>query len=1279
MTRARSVLGVGLLAGGVASLLALGSAPPARAALLTPATATACGWNGSTCTKGNPRGWSFADHSSHPYQRYGPTTNSAFNPEALTLYPTASGTCGSYWYVYVIGDFGGGTTNHWVYIGWTAPGTRNPPWHFSQKSPDFASGHPSPFWSASGNPGANPLGATDHLGGSVQGHITIWTGFTEAWSGNCLQLPDRTIWADKYPTGAATMDLYTDTSPPATPAPRVTTERANGATFTLPGQTDPGNGGGANAYAAGMNQWQVCWWSQPTGPGPSSLGGCPSWAPPHTLDAGNGVNAVQSAPRAAGDWLVLCAQAWDNLWNTTGVMGCTASPPPSPSPPTLTAAPASPVAVVTTVTLTGTLGSGIPSSTWGQWALAIVPAQSTALPADCPTLPWALASAGSITKMVTASVPTDTTYVVVETPVGHGSECTPGNPVTVQWRALPPEPGAGPTIGVQTGPYTPAPADPLAITGLPQNFWVTHPPARVVTTTVGYDGTLYRLTYTPTAITWSFGDGGTATFAGSQLAAGWGARPSGSSVSAVQHSYQTATETESVSGSVVTVHPNPLTFAATATWSVAWREESTGLSGTYGSPVTSAGSSTVAVQQLQSVYGGCGALTATPASPEPAGTTETLTVAGGTCVPAGSPYLFVVFPPGSSSGRVITSGSSPSATWATAGLTPGAYTLQVQIEPPGATQWQLLATAPFALTAPVCTGPTLTDAPAGNVPVGGTTDLLGAAICPAGATPSYRFTATAVTGTVTTIKDWGPASHTAWNTTGLAAGSYTVTMTVATAPGGQGPTTTAYLGVDVVAPSCTGATITSGSGPSLLRATADALSARATCTVPSLVTYQWTANPPGSATWLILGTTTSPTFAWTPGATGLGGYTLGVTVRDGTADPGTSATSSVFVYDNPGLFVPVSAFRACDTRPNSGYQCAGQAPGPEGTLTVQMTGRGIPSANVAAVAVSVSLIAGGSNTNVAIYNPAVPVTSTLSATAAAHTVTSTFEIVPVSPSGTIALTNNAPTTTQIIIDVEGWYAAAPTATYTNAGRLVLVTQGQIAGFQATTAASAVPVLGQGGVPTTGVSAVLLDVYATTAPSACPATADPAGGSAGISTMLYENTGVPATAEMLVPVGANGQILWKNCANGAWVGVAVQGYVESGAAAGYSNAGLYQAASPTQVTSSWSYNNLRPGQSWSVPVAGAGGIAPIGASAVVATVVAQADWAAGPVRWGPSGGTTNYAIDLYGSRVGWLTGSGAIIPLGVGGQAADIYDAGSRGAVNVAVFTSGWFTGRAGPP
>jgi len=77
---------------------------------------------------------------------------------------------------------------------------------------------------------------------------------------------------------------------------------------------------------------------------------------------------------------------------------------------------------------------------------------------------------------------------------------------------------------------------------------------------------------------------------------------------------------------------------------------------------------------------------------------------------------------------------------------------------------------------------------------------------------------------------------------------------------------------------------------------------------------------------------------------------------------------------------------------------------------------------------------------------------------------------------------------------------------------------------------------------------------------------------------------------------------------------------------------------------------------------------------------QADWwAAGPVRWGPSGGTSHYAIDLYGSRVGWLTGSGAIIPLGVGGQVADITDAGSGGAVNVAVFTSGWFTGRAGPP
>ena len=152
--------------------------------------------------------------------------------------------------------------------------------------------------------------------------------------------------------------------------------------------------------------------------------------------------------------------------------------------------------------------------------------------------------------------------------------------------------------------------------------------------------------------------------------------------------------------------------------------------------------------------------------------------------------------------------------------------------------------------------------------------------------------------------------------------------------------------------------------------------------------------------------------------------------------------------------------------------------------------------------------------------------------------------VPIGANGMVTLFN-AGSQSQLIADVEGWYG--PAASPVNGGlynslapsRLLDTrnTGGPIGGGQTRT----LQVAGRGGVPATGVSAVVMNVTATDATSPSYLTVFPAGAARPVASNLNFVAGQQIPNRVIVPLGAGGQVSIFNGAGSVNVVVDVNGW------------------------------------------------------------------------------------------------------------------------------------------
>jgi hypothetical protein len=249
----------------------------------------------------------------------------------------------------------------------------------------------------------------------------------------------------------------------------------------------------------------------------------------------------------------------------------------------------------------------------------------------------------------------------------------------------------------------------------------------------------------------------------------------------------------------------------------------------------------------------------------------------------------------------------------------------------------------------------------------------------------------------------------------------------------------------------------------------------------------------------------------------------------------------------------------------------------------------------------------------------------------------------------------------------GTYHALPPAR-------ILDTRNGTGGFTGAIApASVIDVLvtGQGGVPATGVSAVVLNVTVTQ-PTAVAGflTLFPSGSPLPLASNLNFTPGQNIPNLVIVKVGANGRVSTYNSDGNTHVIFDVAGWFSD---TDTGNAGRYRPLVPNRILDTRNGTGggvrLGPNSSLELQVAGAGGVPATGVDAAVLNVVATQTTATSFVTLYPTGGARPLVSNLN-FDAGDTVANRAIVKLGTGGKVT-IYNL--AGGADIVVDVGGWFT------
>ncbi len=315
----------------------------------------------------------------------------------------------------------------------------------------------------------------------------------------------------------------------------------------------------------------------------------------------------------------------------------------------------------------------------------------------------------------------------------------------------------------------------------------------------------------------------------------------------------------------------------------------------------------------------------------------------------------------------------------------------------------------------------------------------------------------------------------------------------------------------------------------------------------------------------------------------------------GTASGKVTITSASPIGMSAGALLPVSPSRLLDTRTNGPALGAGQ------TRTLKVTGLGgVPTTGVSAVVL-----------NVTVTQTTTPGYLTVSPTGTTRPVVSNLNwsagatipnavTVKVGTGGSIDLYQSGPGTAQVIVDVAGYYIDG---TVTAPGAFTSLTPARILDTRTTGGPLAyaetrdLQILGQGGVPTTNVSAVVLNTTVTDTTATGYLTVFPSATTRPTASNLNWTPGLTIPNLVTVKVGDNGKVsIFQSGPGTADVVVDVAGYYLGGTA---TLPGTFVSLPPARVLDTRTTGGPIPGLSdRALTILGTGGIPATGVSAVV---------------------------------------------------------------------------------
>lgn len=313
-------------------------------------------------------------------------------------------------------------------------------------------------------------------------------------------------------------------------------------------------------------------------------------------------------------------------------------------------------------------------------------------------------------------------------------------------------------------------------------------------------------------------------------------------------------------------------------------------------------------------------------------------------------------------------------------------------------------------------------------------------------------------------------------------------------------------------------------------------------------------------------------------------------------------------------FTPVASTRIADTTTGSGKPYAGQSLGAGQTLDIQVAGQSpVPSSGVRAVVIDLVERTASAQTTLSVYPSGTtrPATTTL-ATGTAQATNTTRSLtneatVPLGTGGKITVYNSAGTT-NVAVDVVGYYAAT-------GGKYVPIAPVRIADTRrgsglpyasqtlSANASLTIPIAANNGVPSSATGAVV-EVTAVNNSATGGVSVYPAGASAPAQYGMATLAGQPITKEMVVGLGTSGAVtLTNNSSSSTDLTVDLVGYLTQAGATQY-------VAVPTSRIVDTRTGSGNPYSAQSIPAGGtlnvqATGVAsvPTSATAVVATITA----------------------------------------------------------------------------
>jgi hypothetical protein len=384
-------------------------------------------------------------------------------------------------------------------------------------------------------------------------------------------------------------------------------------------------------------------------------------------------------------------------------------------------------------------------------------------------------------------------------------------------------------------------------------------------------------------------------------------------------------------------------------------------------------------------------------------------------------------------------------------------------------------------------------------------------------------------------------------------------------------------------------------------------------------------------------------------------------------------TARVTCGVNPGggRYTPLTPARILDTRTGEGG--FSQPLGPFGGIDVQITGRGgVPATGVSAIAMNVTVTepTGSGYLTVAPAGKPRPFTANLNFSPG-QTVPN-LVVVKLGTGGKVQLFNSAGNT-HVIFDVAGWYSDAGTG---NAGRYNALVPARLLDTRGAQrlgpgGSLELQITGRGGVPATGVQAVVLNVAVTNTTGSSYLSVFPAGVALPLAANLNWTPGETVSNRVMARLGTGGRVTIYNNQGDTDVVVDVGGWYTDATVAGTS--GTYNALVPARILDTREgiggvAGPIAGGTSVDVQITGQGGVPAVGVSAVILNATVTQTAGGGHLTISPTGSAMPLASDLNYAP-GDTRPNLAVVRVGAGGK-VNLY---SSVTTHVIFDVAGYFT------